>query len=74
MITWHVLQQHTPHCSSQASSHQAGAHIILGSKKTTGSGSRMAASSRPLASLGRLGMTTLIPGTWQKKASGLWLW
>jgi hypothetical protein len=39
-------------------------HSILGSKKTHGSGSRMQASRRPLASAGLEGITTFRPGTW----------
>ena len=45
-------------------------HCIFASKKMTGSGSRMAASSNPLASRGPLGTTTLMPGTCVKTASG----
>ena len=45
----------------------------LGSNMTTGSGSSMAAMSRPLASYGLDGITTLMPATWVNRASGDWL-
>ena len=42
----------------------------FGSKKSTGSGSRIDASSRPFASYGFDGQTTLRPAMWMKSASG----
>ena len=47
--------------SIQCSTRPEQPHIILGSKKTTGSGSRMAERRRPLASAGPPATTTLIP-------------
>ena len=49
-----------PPCSPSISGSSCYNHtyIILGSKKMTGFGSRMDASSRPLASRGLLGITT----------------
>ena len=43
----------------------------LCSMKITGSSSRMAAFSRPFASAGAAGITTLSPGMWQNSASRL---
>ncbi|MNG31247.1 hypothetical protein D3C84_1170070 [compost metagenome] len=45
-----------------------------GSKNITGSGSRMAESSKPYARLGLEGMTTRRPGIWANSASTLSLW
>ena len=42
----------------------------LGSKKMTGSGSSIAAISRPLASYGFEGMTTFRPAMWVNRLSG----
>ncbi len=42
----------------------------LGSKNSTGSGSRMAESKRPFASSGVDGHTTLRPETWMNSDSG----
>jgi hypothetical protein len=38
----------------------------FGSRNITGSSSRIDAMSRPFASAGVLGITTLRPGVWQK--------
>jgi hypothetical protein len=42
----------------------------FGSKKRTGSGSRIDARSRPFASAGVAGQTTFKPATWMKSDSG----
>ena len=42
----------------------------FGSMKITGSSPRIARASRPLASFGFDGQTTLSPGVWVKSASG----
>jgi hypothetical protein len=49
-------------------------YIFLCSKKRTGSSFRIDDRSRPLASYGVDGMTTLSPGMWVKNASTDWLW
>jgi hypothetical protein len=51
-------------CSPSGTSPRAVRYTAFGSKTTTGSGSLIAAASRPFASAGVDGIATFTPGVW----------